>query len=91
MNKIYDLETVKKWRSLGAGGTHNTLVVYMPEGEPQQGLNPGQLYLWDGEIYGIRGASVITDPRGHKLWGIPTKNFRILPNEEISVLKEQFK
>lgn len=90
MNKTYDLETVKNWRTVGAGGTHNMLVVYSPTEKCHSSLIPGQLYLWDGEVFGIRGASVITDPRGHKHWAIPTKDFKLLPQEEISALKEEF-
>lgn len=91
MNKQYNLEIVKNWRGLGIGGTHNTLVVYCPEKQSaSENLIPGKLYLWDGEIYGIRGASVVTDSSGNKHWGIPTKDFKLLPENEIYFIKELF-
>jgi len=90
MNRQYTLEQIKNWRLIGRGMPTGTLVVYMPEKNENSLLTTGKMYLWDGEIAGIRGASTIVDNRGHKFWGIPTKDFRLVPQEIIVELSRDF-
>jgi hypothetical protein len=90
MNKQYNLEQIKNWKFIGRGKQSGSLVAYLPEVDSHPLLTPGTLYLWDGEIAGVRGASSIVDNRGHKFWGIPTKDFRSVPEDVLREISQDF-